>query len=135
MNLFLDYAIRKINFFSVFLQFLFKENQKHPFHLVDPSPWALVAAFGALALTFGGVLYMHNFSGGGFLLLTGVFTVLFVMYAWFKDIIREGTFEGQHTKTVQVGLRWGMLLFIVSEVMFFFAFFWAFFSFKSCAFF
>jgi len=100
---------------------------KHGFHLVDPSPWPLVAAISALMLTFGGVLYMHSYIGGGFLLTFGFFMILFVMFVWWRDIIREGTFEGQHTKCVQEGLKIGMLLFIVSEVMFFFAFFWAFF--------
>ena len=59
---------------------------------------------------------------------TGFLTVLFNMYIWWRDIIREATFEGQHTAPVQDGLRMGMLLFIASEVMFFFAFFWAFFD-------
>ena len=104
-----------------------KNNQKHPFHLVDPSPWPLVASIGGLGMTFGGVMYMHNYSGGGTLFLTGFTTTIFVMYTWWKDIVREGTYEGQHTKQVQQGLRWGMILFIVSEVMFSFAFFWAFF--------
>ena len=103
-----------------FLQIQYKNNQKHPFHLVDPSPWPLVAAVGALAMTFGGVLYMHNYFGGNLLFSTGFFITLFVMFVWWKDIIREGTFEGQHTQEVQVGLRWGMVLFIVSEIMFFF---------------
>jgi cytochrome c oxidase subunit 3 len=49
------------------------------------------------------------------------------MYAWWRDIIREATFEEQHTSIVQRGLRLGMVLFIISEIMFFFAFFWAFF--------
>jgi cytochrome c oxidase subunit 3 len=53
--------------------------------------------------------------------------ILFLMYCWWRDVIREGTFEGQHTESVQTGLKWGVLLFILSEVMFFFAFFWAFF--------
>ena len=105
----------------------YKNNQKHPFHLVDPSPWPLIAASGALAMTFGGVLYMHNYFGGSSLLLIGVAITLYVMFTWWRDIVREGTYEGQHTKDVQIGLRWGMLLFIVSEIMFFFAFFWAFF--------
>jgi cytochrome c oxidase subunit 3 len=104
-----------------------KKNQKHGFHLVDPSPWPIVAAFGSLGLVFGGVLFMHSFSGGVSLMFSGLLTLVFVLNGWFKDIIREGVFEGRHTKNVQEGLRWGMLLFIVSEVMFFFAFFWAFF--------
>lgn len=99
----------------------------HSYHLVDPSPWPLVAAFGAFMLTSGLVLYMHKFSGGFNLLMTGFITIFFTMYAWWRDIIREATFEDTHTITVQKGLRLGMILFIASEVMFFFAFFWAFF--------
>ena len=101
--------------------------QQHSFHLVDPSPWPLIAALSALNVTFGGVLYMHGYSGGEFLWKFGFIMILFMMYVWWRDLIREGTYEGQHTSTVQTGLRIGMLLFIVSEVMFFFAFFWAFF--------
>lgn len=104
-----------------------RNNQRHSFHLVDPSPWPLVGAFSALMLTFGAVMYMHGYQGGGFLLSFGFFMILFTMFVWWRDVIREATFEGQHTASVQQGLRIGMLLFIVSEVMFFFAFFWAFF--------
>ena len=75
----------------------------------------------------GGVMYMHSYNGGGFVLTFGFCLVLYVMYTWWRDIVREGSFEGQHTGAVQDGLRMGMLLFIVSEIMFFFAFFWAFF--------
>jgi len=78
-------------------------------------------------LTTGGVLYMHKFIGGDRLLLTGLFVILYSMYTWWRDVIREATFEDQHTFAVQRGLRLGMILFIVSEIMFFFAFFWAFF--------
>ena len=100
---------------------------KHSWHLVDPSPWPLVASLGGFSMTSGGVLYMHNYIGGGNLLLTGVFMILYVMYTWWRDIVREATFEEQHTFSVQRGMRLGMILFIVSEIMFFFAFFWAFF--------
>jgi len=100
---------------------------RHPYHLVDPSPWPLLTAFSALSLTTGGVLYMHSYSGGGYLLAGGLISVIAVASAWWRDIVREGTFEGHHTLQVQAGLRSGMILFIVSEVMFFFAFFWAFF--------
>jgi len=106
---------------------IIRNNQRHGFHLVDPSPWPLIAAFSALMLTFGGVLYMHGYVGGVFLWRYGFFMCLLIMYVWWRDIIREGTIEGQHTRIVQDGLRMGMILFIVSEVMFFFAFFWAFF--------
>ena len=61
------------------------------------------------------------------LLITGFTLILYIMYTWWRDIVREATFEDQHSITVQKGLRLGMVLFIVSEIMFFFAFFWAFF--------
>jgi cytochrome c oxidase subunit 3 len=102
-------------------------SQIHGFHLVDPSPWPLIAAFSALMLTFGGVMYMHGYNCGNSLCIAGFVMILYVMFMWWRDIIREGTYEGQHTKIVQKGLRMGMILFIVSEIMFFFAFFWAFF--------
>lgn len=104
-----------------------KNNQLHGFHIVDPSPWPLVASLAALFLTFGFVLYMHGYAGGNFLWKFGFFMVLVVMFGWWRDVIREGTFEGQHTSVVQDGLKLGVLLFILSEVMFFVAFFWAFF--------
>jgi cytochrome c oxidase subunit 3 len=101
--------------------------QKHPFHLVDPSPWPFFAALSAFMSTTGGVMYMHGYTGGGLLLLSGIFFLSSIKGFWWRDVVREAVFEGQHTKLVQDGLRNGMLLFIISEVMFFFAFFWAFF--------
>jgi cytochrome c oxidase subunit 3 len=99
----------------------------HSYHLVDPSPWPVFASLGAVALTSGFALYMHKFIGGWELLLTGLFIIMFVMYTWWRDIVREATFEDRHSVTVQKGLRLGMVLFIASEIMFFFAIFWAFF--------
>ena len=100
-----------------------KNYQRHPYHFSELSPWPLVASFGALLATSGGVMYMHGYSGGGFALSLGILSILFTMYVWWRDIVREATFEGWHTSMVQLGLRYGMILFIVSEVMFF-AFFW-----------
>jgi cytochrome c oxidase subunit 3 len=102
-------------------------NQIHPFHLVDPSPWPIFAAIGAFASTTGGVMFFHSYTGGLFLLFLGLSLIILNMYVWWRDIVRESTFEGNHTHAVEVGLRMGMMLFITSEVMFFFAFFWAFF--------
>ena len=101
--------------------------RKHPYHLVDPSPWPLFAAFAAFVLTVGGVMYMHAYVGGGLVLTLGLAMVLYSMFVWWRDVIREATYEGHHTLVVQTGLRYGMLLFILSEVMFFVAFFWGFF--------
>lgn len=99
----------------------------HPYHLVDPSPWPLFGALSLLVTTTGAVMYMHSYIGGGLLLPLGFIMILFTMSVWWRDVVREATFQGHHTTIVQRGLRYGMILFIVSEILFFFAFFWAFF--------
>jgi cytochrome c oxidase subunit 3 len=103
-------------------------SQQHPYHLVDQSPWPLFMGLSALCLTSGFVMFMHGFQSGEMVTFIGFIMVLFTMFVWWRDVVREATFEGRHTKAVQQGLRYGMILFIGSEVMFFFAFFWAFFS-------
>jgi cytochrome c oxidase subunit 3 len=100
----------------------------HSYHLVDSSPWPLFTGCGALTLTTGGVMYMHSYSGGGFILFFGVIMLGYTVINWWRDVIREGTYEGHHTPVVQLGFRYGIYLFILSEVMFFFGFFWAFFG-------
>jgi cytochrome c oxidase subunit 3 len=101
--------------------------QQHSYHMVTYSPWPILMALSALTVTTGGVMYMHFFQGGFLTLFLGLGLVLMCMILWWRDVIREGTYEGVHTTPVQVGLRYGVVLFIVTEVMFFFAFFWAFF--------
>ena len=101
--------------------------RKHPFHLVDPSPWPLFSSLAAFVSTVGGVMYMHAYTGGGLMLFFGISMIIYGMFVWWRDVVREATYEGHHTLAVQIGLRYGMLLFIVSEIMFFLAFFWAFF--------
>jgi cytochrome c oxidase subunit 3 len=101
--------------------------QKHPFHLVDPSPWPFVCSSSVLFFLTGSVIFFHNFSGGAFIIMFGFCFLFVVLFFWWRDVIRESTFEGQHCSLVQLGLRFGMLLFILSEVWFFIAFFWAFF--------
>lgn len=101
---------------------------KQPYHLVDPSPWPIVGAFAALLLTFGLVMYMHEAPGGGLVAGIGAALIALTMVVWWRDVIREATFEGHHTPIVQIGMRYGMVLFIASEVMFFSAWFWAFFD-------
>jgi len=103
------------------------KKQQHTFHLVTPSPWPLLAALSAFIVTFSAVMYMHSYHHGGLTLVGGLVTLLAVLVVWWRDVIREATFEGAHTRAVQTGLRLGMLLFILSEIMFFFAFFWAYF--------
>jgi cytochrome c oxidase subunit 3 len=98
----------------------------HPYHLVDPSPWPLVGSMSALLLTGGGVMWMHGEAIGPWVTLLGLAGVLYTMFAWWRDVLRESK-RGDHSETVNRGLRLGMALFITSEVFFFLAFFWAFF--------
>nr|ANQ92681.1 cytochrome c oxidase subunit III [Bathynomus sp. YS-2016] len=97
----------------------------HPYHLVDMSPWPLTSSLGAFLLTSGLVKWFHLFNAD--LLLLAILSVVLSMIQWWRDVVREGTYQGLHTEKVQSGLQWGMILFIVSEVLFFFSFFWAFF--------
>jgi len=105
----------------------FSKIKAHPFHLVDRSPWPFLASFGALYLTFGGAMYMHSYLNGGYFLTFGLLLVIAISWMWWRDVVREGTFQGHHTKAVKKGLRMGMALFILSEACLFLAFFWAFF--------
>ena len=100
---------------------------RHSWHLVDPSPWPFATSIVVFIFFTGNVMYFHKYAGGRELAIIGLLGILAVMYMWWRDVIREATFEDQHTFSVQRGLRLGMVLFIISEVMFFFAFFWAFF--------
>jgi cytochrome c oxidase subunit 3 len=99
---------------------------KHPYHLVDPSPWPILGAISAGALAFGAVLWMHGH--GPWLMVVGFLFILACMFVWWRDVIREAVHEDHHNAIVRIGLRYGMALFIASEVMFFSAFFWAYFS-------
>jgi cytochrome c oxidase subunit 3 len=98
----------------------------HPYHMVEPSPWPLVGAGSALLLTLGAVMWMHDTTPGGWIMLLGFIGIAYTMARWFKDVLRE-SYRGDHSAVVAKGLRIGMALFITSEVLFFFAFFWAFF--------
>nr|AJG02537.1 cytochrome c oxidase subunit III [Pararge aegeria] len=97
----------------------------HPYHLVDFSPWPLTGAIGVMTLVTGLIKWFHNFNMN--LLILGYFIIIMTMYQWWRDICRESTFQGKHTILVSNGLRWGMILFIISEIFFFISFFWAFF--------
>ncbi len=100
----------------------------HPYHLVNPSPWPVLSAAALLMLTLGGAMYMHQKTGGGMLAIAGLLLVLYCMFGWWRDVVKEAREDHAHTGAVRFGLRAGMALFITSEVMFFVAFFWAFFG-------
>ncbi|MGB0342277.1 MAG: cytochrome c oxidase subunit 3 [Parvibaculales bacterium] len=97
----------------------------HDYHLVDPSPWPVVGSVSALVMAIGAVQYFHAESY--WLMLIGLVGVLYTMLAWWRDVVREAN-QGDHTPVVQLHHRYGMILFIASEVMFFVAWFWAYFD-------
>nr|ABV45594.1 cytochrome c oxidase subunit III [Mammuthus primigenius]ABV45607.1 cytochrome c oxidase subunit III [Mammuthus primigenius]ABV45620.1 cytochrome c oxidase subunit III [Mammuthus primigenius] len=99
-------------------------HQTHAYHMVDPSPWPLTGALSALLMTSGLTMWFHYHSV--ILLFLGLMTNTLTMFQWWRDVVREGTFQGHHTPVVQESLRYGMILFITSEVLFFTGFFWAF---------
>jgi cytochrome c oxidase subunit 3 len=99
----------------------------HPYHLVNPSPWPISVSAALLGVTIGAVMFFHAFTRGIYLLLFSLVLVAILSSFWWRDLIREGTYLKNHTKEVLAGLRLGFILFIVSEVMFFFSFFWAYF--------
>ena len=101
--------------------------QSHPFHLVSPSPWPLYTSIALFTLATSGTLSMHNFSNAYYTFYVAFVVVVAAMSLWFRDIIAEGTFLGNHTLAVQRGINLGVILFIVSEALFFMAIFWAFF--------
>ncbi len=106
---------------------------KHDYHLVDPSPWPIFGAVSAFVLAVGAIMWMKGLGifqlkAGGFIFGVGVIGVLYTMFVWWSDVIDEAEHKGFHTPVVQISHRYGMILFIASEVMFFVAWFWAFFD-------
>ena len=108
--------------------------KNHDYHILPPDIWPIIGAFSALAMAAGGIMWMHGGhvgkpNGGGYLFFMGVIAVLTVMFSWWRNVINEAH-AGDHTPVVQLHLRYGMILFIASEVMFFVGWFWAFFDFS-----
>jgi len=107
---------------------------KHDYHLVNPSPWPFVASVGALVAAIGAVVLMRGLAAEGmlakgqwYLFGAGMITIIFTCVGWWGDVIKESR-QGDHTPVVDIGLRYGMILFIASEIMFFVAWFWVFFE-------
>lgn len=99
--------------------------KNHPYQIIDPSPWPLLASLGTLLLAIAGALTMHGHSK--WTLAPGAFLTVLSAALWWADVIKESNAKGIHTKEVQNGLRIGMVLFIISEVFFFVSFFWSYF--------
>lgn len=99
--------------------------KNHDYHLVDPSPWPFIGAVSVFILAVGAVMFFHD--QGAWLMYIGLACVLYVMYGWWRDVVREAS-SGDHTPVVQLHHRYGMIMFIASEIMFFVAWFWAYFD-------
>ena len=101
----------------------------HDYHLVDPSPWPAVGSISAFVMAVGAIAWMHHmFSAAPLVFGAGVIGVLYTFISWWRDVINEAEHSGYHTRVVQISHRYGMILFIASEVMFFVAWFWAYFD-------
>nr|YP_009720751.1 cytochrome c oxidase subunit III [Athalia icar]QGL07069.1 cytochrome c oxidase subunit III [Athalia icar] len=100
-------------------------NKNHPFHMVDVSPWPILGALSVMVLVSGSVKLFHENSLN--LVIMGVLAIMLIMIQWWRDVIRESTYQGLHTNKVMTNMRLGMILFITSEVFFFVSFFWTFF--------
>jgi cytochrome c oxidase subunit 3 len=114
-------------FFFAMSQLTRSNFQAHPFHLVSPSPWPLYTCISLLTLTTSAVSTFHGFNQADYILMLALISVILSMSFWWRDVISEGTYLGNHTLAVQRGLNMGVALFIVSEALFFLAIFWAFF--------
>jgi len=99
---------------------------RHPFHIVDNSPWPFFSAFSMLVVTLNLVASFLGFSSP-LLFAISFFIIIYCVTCWLSDVITEGTFEGFHTFAVRENLKLGWILFILSEIMFFSSLFWAFF--------
>ncbi len=106
--------------------------KNHDYHLVDPSPWPVVGSISAFVMAVGAITSMHAPEGEGMvegiIFWVGMLGIAYTMYVWWRDVVVEAEHKGDHTPVVQLHHRYGMVLFIASEVMFFVAWFWAFFN-------
>ena len=101
----------------------------HDYHLVDPSPWPFVGSVAAFIMAVGAVSWMHHmYAAAPIVFGIGTIGVLYTFASWWGDVIKEAQYKGDHTRVVQISHRYGMILFIASEVMFFVAWFWAYFN-------
>nr|ATF28661.1 cytochrome c oxidase subunit III [Typhlocyba sp. EMHAU-15062510] len=97
----------------------------HPFHLVDKSPWPITGTIGVMTTLTGMVMWFHNSFMAG--MLMGNIIIIMTMIQWWRDVIREASFQGIHTYKVILSMKIGMMMFILSEILFFMSFFWSFF--------
>ena len=109
---------------------------QHDYHLVEPSPWPIIGGISAFIAAIGLIIWMRSMGDGEglfglhgpWVFLAGMICIAGTMFVWWRDVINEAEHQGHHTPVVQLHLRYGMVLFIASEVMFFVVWFWAFFD-------
>jgi heme/copper-type cytochrome/quinol oxidase subunit 3 len=106
--------------------YMYSRRQRHKWHIVSYSPWPICTAMSAFITLWGFLCYLH-YIDNGFIFMYGLFFFILCLFGWFRDVITESLFMGYHTIPVQENLRFGFVLFIVSEIMFFSSFFWAYF--------
>ena len=113
------------------------EPVRHDYHLVDPSAWPIVGSLAAFVTAIGAITYFQTLKGapalfgflsGPYLLVGGFGLLIYTFIGWWSDVVKESVVRNDHTPVVKLGLRYGMILFIASEVMFFVAWFWAYFN-------
>jgi len=97
----------------------------HPWHLVEPSGWPIFGGFSAFVAAVGGIIYMHSDFTIPWVFVIGMMMIMMTFWGWWRVVVNEAEEGGNHSSLVQTGLRIGVILFITSEIMFFFAFFWA----------
>jgi cytochrome c oxidase subunit 3 len=107
--------------------YIVENKRRHLFHIVDESPWPILMACSLFMCILGFIMYCHLNKNAGILLGCGAISCIYILINWWRDVIREGTFLGHHTKIVRKMLMKGMQIFILTEVMFFLGFFWGFF--------
>ena len=103
--------------------------KNHDYHILPPSIWPFAGSMAALVMAVGAILWMHSMDTSGIVFYAGTAGVIGTMYGWWSQVVKEAH-AGDHTPVVQLHLRYGMILFIASEVMFFVGWFWAWFDFS-----
>ena len=112
---------------------------KHDYHLVQPSAWPIIGSVAAFLTAVGAIAYFQTLKeqpplfgvlSGWWLLVLGMLMLVYTFVGWWRDIVKESVVYGDHTPVVKLHLRYGMILFIASEVMFFVGWFWAWFDYS-----
>ena len=107
-------------------KYILQNKRRHLFHIVDESPWPIAMGWAVFMTFVGFVMYIHMNEKAGVLFFLGLIFVIYTLINWWRDVIREATFLGHHTKIVKMMMQAGMKLFLLTEVMFFVGFFWPF---------